>query len=498
MATITTRAGKGSPLTNAEVDANFTNLNNGKLENSSNLSDLANAATARSNLGLGNVNNTSDTDKPVSAAQQTALNAKANLSGAAFTGNVTISGTLNGTTLTSAATGFTLAGGTVSKKLTVSNTLTLAGTDNSTLNIEAGGTLGSAAYTASTAYAPAAGSSSVATLGTVTSGTWKATAIAVANGGTGATSAEEALVNLKERTSATGSIKVASGTTAQRDASPVAGYFRYNSETQKFEGYNGTTWGSIGGDISSSAITTALGYTPYNATNPAGYITISSVSWANLSGKPTTLAGYGITDAAASSHTHSYLPLAGGALTGLVTGQTSGLSMSQDGGATVGSFVCRASGTGDNNLAGMTFHNDSYAIKMGIRADGYFGIGGWSRAAWSWYSTPNGDTVAAGNVAAYSDERRKTNWRDVDPQLIEQLAQVKHGVYDRIDEDLTQIGVSAQSLQKVMAEAVITNPDGYLSISYGNAALVAAIQLAKRVVELEDRINTLDRRLKGD
>lgn len=32
MATIITRAGKGSPLTNAEVDANFTNLNSDKLE----------------------------------------------------------------------------------------------------------------------------------------------------------------------------------------------------------------------------------------------------------------------------------------------------------------------------------------------------------------------------------------------------------------------------------------------------------------------------------
>jgi hypothetical protein len=32
MATITTRAGKGSPLTNNEVDANFTNLNTDKLE----------------------------------------------------------------------------------------------------------------------------------------------------------------------------------------------------------------------------------------------------------------------------------------------------------------------------------------------------------------------------------------------------------------------------------------------------------------------------------
>tara|TARA_R110000803_G_scaffold188857_1_gene251317 strand:- start:8 stop:460 length:453 start_codon:yes stop_codon:yes gene_type:complete len=32
MASITTRVGKGSPLTNAEVDANFTNLNSDKLE----------------------------------------------------------------------------------------------------------------------------------------------------------------------------------------------------------------------------------------------------------------------------------------------------------------------------------------------------------------------------------------------------------------------------------------------------------------------------------
>jgi hypothetical protein len=32
MATIVTRAGKGSPLTNAEVDANFTNLNSDKAE----------------------------------------------------------------------------------------------------------------------------------------------------------------------------------------------------------------------------------------------------------------------------------------------------------------------------------------------------------------------------------------------------------------------------------------------------------------------------------
>ncbi len=52
MSTIVTRSGKGSPLTNAEVDANFSNLNSGKLEASDNLSDLGNTATARTNLDV--------------------------------------------------------------------------------------------------------------------------------------------------------------------------------------------------------------------------------------------------------------------------------------------------------------------------------------------------------------------------------------------------------------------------------------------------------------
>jgi hypothetical protein len=44
----------------------------------------------------------------------------------------------------------------------------------------------------------------------------------------------------------TTAVKVPAGTTLQQPTG-VAGMLRYNSETQSFEGHNGTEWGAIGG-----------------------------------------------------------------------------------------------------------------------------------------------------------------------------------------------------------------------------------------------------------
>ncbi len=178
MATIVTRAGKGAPLTNAEVDANFNNLNSDKVETSTistfgaSLIDDADASAARTTLGLG-----------------------------------------------------------------------------------------SAAITDSTAYATAAQGST----------------------------ADSALQpgDAVPQTSATGSADIPSGTTGERDGTPNAGYFRFNTTIGKFEGHNGTAWGSVGGGATGGGSdevffengqTVTSNYTITNGKNAlsAGPITINS------------------------------------------------------------------------------------------------------------------------------------------------------------------------------------------------------------------------------
>jgi hypothetical protein len=55
------------------------------------------------------------------------------------------------------------------------------------------------------------------------------------------------VATIVSKTSPTGSAGIPSGTTGERDGTPLTGYFRFNTTTGAFEGYNGTAWGSVGG-----------------------------------------------------------------------------------------------------------------------------------------------------------------------------------------------------------------------------------------------------------
>jgi hypothetical protein len=166
-----------------------------------------------------------------------------------------------------------------------------------------------------------------------------------------------------------------------------------------------------------------------------------------------------------------------------VTGSSSSLSTARN--LTIGATSKSFNGSADVtwSVAEIVSVTDSLSVNT-VATVGNISSGG--------NITATGNITANGNITASSDETLKTNWRYLPQDFIENLAKVKHGVYDRIDSKLTQVGVSAQSLQKVSIESVFLGDDGKLSVAYGNAALVAAIQLANRVVELESRIKMLE------
>ena len=94
------------------------------------------------NVGIGNITPLVALDVTGAIKASSTISAIGAITGSSFN-------TLN---LTSNITGFSVTGGATSKTLTVNNSLTLVGTDGSTLNMGTGGTLGTAAFTNSSGY----------------------------------------------------------------------------------------------------------------------------------------------------------------------------------------------------------------------------------------------------------------------------------------------------------------------------------------------------------
>jgi hypothetical protein len=169
MASITTRetgttgtngvTRKNLPLTNAEIDNNFISLNNNKLENSNNLSDVASASIARTNLGLGTIS--------------TQASNSVSITGGSITGITDLAVTDGGTGLSSSGgSGFLLIGNS-------SNTFTaatLTGTANRVTVTNGSGSITiSAPQDIATSSNPQFGSLGIGTAASGTSGQIRAT-----------------------------------------------------------------------------------------------------------------------------------------------------------------------------------------------------------------------------------------------------------------------------------------------------------------------------------
>ena len=141
---------------------------------------------------------------------------------------------------------------------------------------------------------------------------------------------------------------------------------------------------------------------------------------------------------ATTSHTHSYLPLAGGTVTGITS---------------------------------YTDVTDSTSTTTGaIKTSGGVGV------AKSIY--------AGGNVTAYSDKRLKTNI-EVIPDALSKVCTLSGYTYDRTDMDLRQTGVIAQEVLKVLPEAVVGSEEEMYGVNYGAMVglLIESIKELKAEIE---------------
>jgi hypothetical protein len=184
---------------------------------------------------------------------------------------------------------------------------------------------------------------------------------------------------------------------------------------------------------------------------------------------------------------------------GVMTPTPTDVVMATGGPGAVGLQIQTASSSvsSDAALAAITYLvPGSYGVKLGLRGDGYFGLGGFSSAPWRWYSQPNGDMFASGNIISGSDRRYKKNLRRIRSAL--GITKLLKGWFFERKGDKTRtryIGFIAQELRQFLPEAVTEDKDGMLSVAYGNLTPL----LAEAIKEMDDKyakhIRRLDREI---
>ncbi len=262
-----------------------------------------------------------------------------------------------------------------------------------------------------------------------------------------------------------------------------AGELAVNLADQKL--YSKTAGGAVVqvgfGNLTSAMVTTALGFTPYNSTNPSGYITGS--------GSITGSAGSCTGNAATATKWATGRTIA-------LTGDVSGTSAAFDGSAAL-SFATTLANSGVTagtytkvtvDAKGRVTTGASLASSDVTGALGYTPA---NKAGESFTGSisVSGTITATGDITAYSDETLKSDIRTISGAL-DLVASMRGVTFTRKDTGHRGIGVVAQELAAVIPEAVQNNDGGLLSVAYGNlvGVLIEAVKdLASKVERLEAR-----------
>ena len=173
----------------------------------------------------------------------------------------------------------------------------------------------------------------------------------------------------------------------------------------------------------------------------------STISWSNVTGKPSSYTP--------ASHSHDYLPLSGGTLTGLLYINTNG-----------------------NNAYIGSANSSWFHFQNGANISFYF----------------SNSVYSNGNFYLYSDRSKKKNIKDIPVSSLESLFSVS----DKIIKQFTwkssgkaSCGFIAQQLEKYVPEAVSVGPDGSKTITYDTAYAKLIASLIYKIKAQEKQISLL-------
>lgn len=230
------------------------------------------------------------------------------------------------------------------------------------------------------------------------------------------------------------------------------------------------------GNLTSSLVTTALGFTPYNSTNPSGFITSSGSitgSAGSCSGNAATASKWAtgrtialtgdVTGTSAAFDGSAALSFAATlASSGVVAGTYSKVTVDAKGRVTTGASIASGDVTGALGFTPANKAGESFTGSISVL----------------------GTITATGDITAYSDASLKTDVETISGAL-DLLRRLRGVRYSRLDTGQRGIGVIAQELQAALPELVAENDNGLLSVAYGNLVGV----LIEAVKELAERLD---------
>ena len=267
-------------------------------------------------------------------------------------------------------------------------------------------------------------------------------------------------------------------------ASLQSGELAVNLADQKL--YSKTAGGTVVqvgfGNLTSAMVTTALGFTPYNSTNPSGYITASG----SITGSSGSCTG----NAATATRWATGRTIA-------LTGDVTGTSAAFDGSAAL-SFAATLANSG---VAAGTYTKVTVDAKGRVTTGaslastdvtGALGFTPANKAGDSFTGSisVSGSITATGDITAYSDARLKADVETITGAL-DRVRRLRGVTFSRRDTGNRGVGLIAQELAPIVPEAVMTHEDGLLSVAYGNlvGVLIEAVKdLADKVERLEAQV----------